>query len=680
MSNVMNVTSTVVNNGNAYSMNSVPMSTMAEKKRPRACDTCHSIKIKCELGSTGGDPPCARCQRLGKECIVSTPKRQKDRVAELEAQVEALTKLLQSQNIQPELSPVESSDPTPQALSQTTSRSRSGTATAPYTSQKKRRLDENFTPSPSDNEAPVDGSTFVELDTVLSRHVQEELLVRYLRDLVPYFPIVPIAGDQSYEALRKERPLLLQAAVYCASFGALPLEQQEDVGKVVMDLFAAKAMAEGEKSAELVQAMQAAVLYYRTTKHHTHIAAWQFIQLAGGLAEDIGIGGPSRPPALNVPTGGPYIDSSEAWRTWLACHMLSATLALFMRQGNASTWDDRDEHNVQMLEYSYFRLEGDELLAQHVRAEHLCDVIATQQCLYQTAPTVDVAEPVVQAGMQRLADKITDWRSQIPSAINGPVMAFWDATMVLYLHEPVLHTATNKSSFAAPYIAPRISVTDFANPLVSQEHLTSIYRIRDSAHALLDVFDSFDTAHLTALPAMYFPGRVAYAIFLLAKLYVAVTAPGNTFGAFVDPESLLLELYLDKMIQAFNRTAAIDEWCGQARILSASFKMREWFKNYKANYSHPTSKSRQGSGDLPVSSYAAAPTTTSAALPAHWSNMNFIDSTHDLGLEDFFADPHMTDWFPQPLDNAVPVSSSAADAGYIRGYDTATAFPSYEQT
>lgn len=232
---------------------------MSEKERPRACDVCHAIKIKCELGSTGGQAPCARCRRLGKDCVVSPPKRQKDRVAELEAQVEALTKLLQSQNIRngsDEISSPTSGKSTPDADDRAPSASQSGTipvATGLPQQQKKRRIDEDYAPSSGDAELSVDLDNPLELDFVLSRQAQEKLLARYLRHLVPYFPAVPIAGDQSYESLRRERPLLLQSAVYCASFGALSLDKQEDVGKIVMDLFAAKAMAEGEKSAELIQ-------------------------------------------------------------------------------------------------------------------------------------------------------------------------------------------------------------------------------------------------------------------------------------------------------------------------------------------------------------------------------------------------------------------------------------------
>lgn len=387
--------------------------------------------------------------------------------------------------------------------------------------------------------------------------------------------------------------------------------------------------------------------------------------MASGLAEDIGIGGPERPPALNVPAGGPYVDSSEAWRTWLVCHMLSATLALLMRKPNASSWDHRDSNHLEMLEYSYFKMDTDELLGQHVRAERLCDTIASQQCLYDDVPTVDIADAAVQSNMQRLIDMITDWRAQVPATLDGPEMDFWGNAAQLYLHEPVLHTATNKSSFSAPFIAPRISVTDFPKPLVCQEHIVSLYKLRDAAHALLDVFERFDIAYFTAMPAMYFPARVAYAVFILTKLYVAVTAPGNTYGAFLDPDAILLDKYLDKMASTHDQVAAIDSLCGQARILSASFKLREWFRSYRAKFSPAMPQATQGIVNSQVSAYDTIPTTT-GALTDQWGNMPFVDGTQSLALEEFFSDPLLTGYFPQHFDQPSMASSAPGpDPAYL---------------
>ena len=107
---------------------------MASTKRPRACDICHSLKIKCELGSTGGPGPCDRCMRLGKDCTITPPKSQKDRVAELEAQVAALTKLLEGQKLE-----AQSADP---SLNESSSLSKPDAVLS-----KKRKLAEGSTSS-----------------------------------------------------------------------------------------------------------------------------------------------------------------------------------------------------------------------------------------------------------------------------------------------------------------------------------------------------------------------------------------------------------------------------------------------------------------------------------------------------------------------------------------------------
>lgn len=73
-------------------------------KRPRACEACRQLKVRCEPGSNPtGDGPCKRCEKADRACIVTAPtrKRQKkadNRVAELERKIDALTASLQAKN------------------------------------------------------------------------------------------------------------------------------------------------------------------------------------------------------------------------------------------------------------------------------------------------------------------------------------------------------------------------------------------------------------------------------------------------------------------------------------------------------------------------------------------------------------------------------------------------------
>lgn len=68
-----------------------------ESKRPRACEACRGLKVKCDPDPIKGT--CRRCAKAGRPCIVTAPsrKRQKktdSRVAELEKKINGLEAIL----------------------------------------------------------------------------------------------------------------------------------------------------------------------------------------------------------------------------------------------------------------------------------------------------------------------------------------------------------------------------------------------------------------------------------------------------------------------------------------------------------------------------------------------------------------------------------------------------------
>lgn len=72
-----------------------------DSKRPRACEACRGLKVRCESDPNLPDGPCKRCAKAGRNCVVTVPsrKRQKktdSRVAELEKKIDALTASLQA--------------------------------------------------------------------------------------------------------------------------------------------------------------------------------------------------------------------------------------------------------------------------------------------------------------------------------------------------------------------------------------------------------------------------------------------------------------------------------------------------------------------------------------------------------------------------------------------------------
>lgn len=67
-----------------------------DPKKPRACESCRGLKVRCDPDPADPEGPCKRCAKAGRACVVTQPtrKRQKktdSRVAELEKKIDALT-------------------------------------------------------------------------------------------------------------------------------------------------------------------------------------------------------------------------------------------------------------------------------------------------------------------------------------------------------------------------------------------------------------------------------------------------------------------------------------------------------------------------------------------------------------------------------------------------------------
>lgn len=205
---------------------------MSASSRGRACDACHSIKIKCELGAKGGgEPPCQRCLRLGKSCAVSAPIRQKDRIAELEAKLEAMTKLLQLQDIRE--SPIDGEEISPGATYPQSAISGRST--------KKRRL--QVTSEDVDKDVANSDQINADLDDVIPREIQIQVFHNY-RELETAFPF-PVT--KNYDTLREKHPLLLHAIIFAASRIVLPSDTQDKLSGIITKLLAPERVRNSKK-------------------------------------------------------------------------------------------------------------------------------------------------------------------------------------------------------------------------------------------------------------------------------------------------------------------------------------------------------------------------------------------------------------------------------------------------
>lgn len=76
---------------------------LKDLKRPRACEACRQLKVRCQLPEKGSGGSCSRCRKANRQCIVTAPSRKRQkrsdtRVADLERKIDALTASLENQH------------------------------------------------------------------------------------------------------------------------------------------------------------------------------------------------------------------------------------------------------------------------------------------------------------------------------------------------------------------------------------------------------------------------------------------------------------------------------------------------------------------------------------------------------------------------------------------------------
>lgn len=222
---------------------------------------------------------------------------------------------------------------------------------------------------------------------------------------------------------------------------------------------------------------------------------------------------------------------------------------------------DRDYHElcITYLETSPYALAGDSWLAKFFRAERLAEQIATEIGFLDPAAIHDLEDQSLRESTQRCQNHLLDWRVQVRQSSRTPLLVFLENLAIAYMHEPILYTPTNRKTFTAPYVADRLSISDFPAPVPSQQHITAVYELVSAVHAMIDIYATFDTMSLLAYSGMILSARAAYANYLLVRLYIATTAPKNTLSTIIDPSMLRVEEYCGMLAEAGVRVKAVDE-------------------------------------------------------------------------------------------------------------------------
>lgn len=441
----------------------------ADPKKPRACEACRGLKVRCEPDPNNPEGACKRCAKAGRNCIVTQPtrKRQKktdSRVAELEKKIDALTASLSATKAAQAGHPIPgmpdgaggiiygggmdpsrgwstvnsvmSRDAASMSRSQNQSPYAEGNGShmaypppMVLAGQKRKYVEPKETaedaPTPSVAPSAVDTRSHEYSDIVDRGIITMEraavLWDRYNYQMAPHLPGVVFPREMTVGELRKTRPILFLAIMSAASSETPNV--QRVVVKELMQIFADKIMITGEKSIEIVQALNISVIWYWPPEHFEELKFYELVHMAAIMAIDLGLGKRKSRRARQLGAAfrehpfrkhpPPDPTTIEARRTWLMCYFLTTNTAMALHRPFLLRWTSFMSECLDVLEASPEAAPSDKYFCHLVRTHQLAEEIGFQFCMDDPTVTVNLSDYMTQHKVRGFERELEKHRQEV---------------------------------------------------------------------------------------------------------------------------------------------------------------------------------------------------------------------------------------------------------------------------
>ncbi|KAF2027734.1 hypothetical protein EK21DRAFT_71238 [Setomelanomma holmii] len=706
-------------------------------KRPRACDSCRGLKVRCDQERP--DVSCKRCAKAGRPCITTPPtrKRQKKadgRVAELERKIDALTATLHAQKTgAPEIrhhGGIPRHEGSGDALSMHEGSYRMGTLSHEWGPPAQNRFPDippgygpaqTFQQGPDAKKRKLDASSHATIpedmdaihrdlaehpemkrteksrihadhshinpliDKLMTPEIAERVFFRYVNEICPHFPGVPFPAGTTAQEVREKKPLLFLSLLAGSSHGSaeqlVSQEVQRELTKLLKDQLADIIWRNGEKSLEIVQALQVAVLWYRPPLHFEQHNFYMMVNCAAVMALDLGLGRKATPNVMKLSIGPfrryhPNSSSIEARRTFLVCYYLCMSITMVLRRPILLRWTKYMEESVKILETSPDAFASDKLLCQHVKMAHVGENISVQFCMDDPSVEVSISEPKVIYALKIFENDLQQLRDE--NAKMGevdPTLRLAEHVTNLYLHEIALHQNQGAADLHPPFLDDSISSGVKKDLPIGPAHIGALGECLAATHGILDTILSIHLDILLTLPVI-FCVRAIYAIVCLMKMWVSVTSSGEV-SSIIKKEDLQIESYTEQLVTMFNAIVSRDAQSPHGKFYFVAKRLQERFAQIKEGTSkadgEPEYESRQQRNDTPshrsrqssanqtplhlLSEVAMGSSNTATSQPQQAQARSQQQAQAALQAAHHVQQPMQQAWYPgmaaqQPLDMA----------------------------
>ncbi|KAJ8106024.1 hypothetical protein OPT61_g9817 [Boeremia exigua] len=444
------------------------------------------------------------------------------------------------------------------------------------------------------------------IDSLVSPEIAERVFLRYVNDICPHFPAVPFAPGTTARDVREKKPLLFLALLAGSSHGSaeqlVSQHAQRELTTLLKDQLADIIWRNGEKSLEIVQALQVAVLWYRPPLHFEQHNFYMMVNCAAVMALDLGLGRKATPNVMKLSIGPfrryhPNSSSIEARRTFLVCYYLCMSITMVLRRPILLRWTKYMEESVKILETSPDAFPSDKLLCQQVKMAHIGENISVQFCMDDPSVEIAISEPKViyalkifENELQQLKDEniklgeVDRTFSKAPlcseAYLGTATLRLGEHVTNLFLHEIALHQNQSATDLQPPF-----QLESFSSGVVKKDapigpaHIGALGECLTATHGILDTILSIELDILLTLPVI-FCVRAIYAIVCLMKMWVSVTSSGEV-SSIIRKEDLQIEMYLERLVTMFNAIVSRDAQSPHGKFYFVAKRLQERFAQIK---------------------------------------------------------------------------------------------------
>ncbi|KAJ5698099.1 hypothetical protein N7462_000104 [Penicillium macrosclerotiorum] len=586
-----------------------------ELKRPRACEPCRQLKVRCDFDPGNPDGSCKRCAKARRTCIVTAPtrKRQKktdSRVTELERKIDALTATLQAShrgNLGVDQPPQQASNPPhlpgrrwmrDDAHGPSTKRTHDEYLASQYPRQDSPSAEQLSNPQSAsavwrgsftgDAAPPKPTNEFVDVIDrgLIDAETAMATFERYVNKMAPEMPMVVFNPGTTMCDVRREKPALF-LAIMAIAIGPFNKSVQLALLNELYTLIGQRVVVKGEKSLELVQVLLVCSFWYMPPDNLEELKFYQLIHLAVIVAMDIGLNRRSRgddkpfarlreilirkPPGMKTDLNGP-----EAKRTWVGCYFMAIQSATALRRMYLVRWQPYMNECMQTLETHPDALPSDKSVVWWAKLAYIMEEAGVQLLSDDPESVISFADSKVRYSIKAFSNQLAQWRKDIPDEFYTAPLAHTHHTINLFIHESAMGIDCRESCLSnSPSNAELLNST--MAPLIDALN-TCTYSI----HQVLDIITMIDVERLNCLPTVAL-ARTTYPIVSLIKIYSLLTTSGTRISQVIDVQDLKTEIYLDKVITHYRKAAALDGGRVASKFGNILAMLRNWFIRKKEN-------------------------------------------------------------------------------------------------